>query len=86
MRKLFFLICLIAGSFLVFSFSPLDKSKGVYDRVSGNLLFDAGVVATFTSSYEKATDVLVTWEKWHKYWTRQGQLNETKISNVLAKY
>lgn len=86
-KKLLFAAGATAVCLVAFSFKPLDSQKGVYDPVSGNIIFNAGTAKSFTSSYDNHSDKQVVWSKYHKDWTAVQEIETVqKVSNVLNKY
>lgn len=85
MKKFISSSLVIAASFVLFSFTTVSKSQGVYDTVSGNIEFNAGLAGSFTQYNTSGTDKDVKWKDWHKNWTSiEAQDNLISISDELA--
>lgn len=86
MKKALALCAVVAISLTLFSFRATDETQASYEVVTDLGSVDLGVAASFTSSYKKGTDVVVTWEEWHKYWTLTESASTVQIASVLAAY
>nr|WP_315421390.1 hypothetical protein [uncultured Pedobacter sp.] len=85
MKKFFFSAFVMLTSFVLFSFTMVSKTQGVYDTVTGNLVFNSGLAASFTEYNSSGTDKDVKWKDWHKNWTSITQASDVKlISDELA--
>jgi hypothetical protein len=85
MKKIIFSAFLMATSFILFSFTTVSKSQGIYDTLTGNLVFNSGTETSFTQYHKSGTDKDVVWKDWHKNWTSVTEEAEVSlIADVLA--
>lgn len=86
MKKYFLSAFAILTSFVLFSFTTINKTSGEYDVVSGNVKFKAGSAGSFVEYWSHGTEKDVTWKDYVRKWTSVAEQEQIAvISQELAE-
>jgi hypothetical protein len=83
MKKFILSAFTLALSFILFSFTTINKSNGKYDVVSGNVKFTAGSAASFVEYCSHGTEKNVTWKDYVRTWTSVNE--EAEVATISAE-